>query len=172
MTTQIQSGPLPQIIRAGEGQSIDTRDTLLLFKLASREPMSGCSLALSVTQPGGGPPPHLHHRDAELFLVVEGELQVGSVQGWQTVRAGDVVFLPARGVHTFRNTGTRPSKHWVLLTAPDFEAFYAKFAAILNAAHDGPPDVQRLQAAAAEYGIEFVSPDAVPGIAPEAVALP
>ena len=164
MTTQPHPAPLPYIIRAAAGHAIDTADSSLLFKLTAQDAASGFSLALSVTQPGGGPPPHLHHHATEVFIMLEGELQIGSVQGWQTARPGDVVFLPAGSVHSFRNTGTRPSRHWVLLTTADFETFYTEFARILNDAPGGSPDRQQLQATAAQHGIQFVAPDVLPPI--------
>ncbi|WP_019587684.1 cupin domain-containing protein [Deinococcus apachensis] len=162
MTTLPQTPPLPRLLRAGDGQPVVAPGEEVTFKLTGRDTNGALALGLVTTQPGGGPPPHIHHREDELFILVEGELQVGSVEGWMTARAGDVVFLPAGSVHTFHNAGVVPSRHWVLTTPPGFEQFYPRFAAILNGAQDGPPDLARLGATATEYGIELLSPHALP----------
>jgi len=56
--------------------------------------------------PGGGPPPHVHHREDESFHVIEGTLTVQVGEKILNASAGDFVYLP-RGIgHSFKNTGT------------------------------------------------------------------
>src|SRR4051794_30835973 len=62
-------------------------------------------VTLSRIPPGGGPPPHIHRREDELFYVVTGEFEF--VFGEQSLRAGSgaCLFLPRNVVHQFKNVG-------------------------------------------------------------------
>ncbi|MFC4456397.1 cupin domain-containing protein [Deinococcus sonorensis] len=162
MTAPSTPVPTPRLIRAAEGQPVTAPGEEVTFKLTGRDTDGVFALGLVTTQPGGGPPPHLHHREDELFIMVDGELQVGSRDGWQTARPGDVVYLPAGQPHTFHNAGPGPARHWVFATPPGFEQFYPRFAALLNEAPAGPPDLARLGATAAKYGIELLPAHALP----------
>ena len=68
------------------------------------------SVTEDVTPPGGGAPPHIHHRENEMFYVLEGEFEF---------RCGDRVFnatkdalvaLPKEIPHALKNTGNAPGK--------------------------------------------------------------
>ena len=126
------------------------------FKLEGAHTAGRLCLGLAVTPPGEGPPPHVHHTDDELFIVVEGQLEVWNDGDWIPARAGSVVYLPRGSRHTFRNAGTTPSRHWVLTTPSGFEEFYRGAADVFAAG--GPPDRQKLIALAAKHGYEFLPP--------------
>jgi quercetin dioxygenase-like cupin family protein len=52
--------------------------------------------------PGGGPIPHVHHRDGEVFVVLEGRLSLYADGVRTRAAAGDVVCLPCgipHGLH-------------------------------------------------------------------------
>jgi mannose-6-phosphate isomerase-like protein (cupin superfamily) len=68
------------------------------------------SEALAVTEtvygPGErGPDPHVHHHHADVFVVVEGEIELTAGDRSLTVPAGSFVLVPAGVVHSFRNAG-------------------------------------------------------------------
>ena len=63
-------------IPPGEGaRSLRVMGVLVTCKLPSQ--MTGGAYALfeETTQPGDGPPPHIHHREDESFYVLEGEYE-------------------------------------------------------------------------------------------------
>lgn len=112
--------------------------------------------------PGGGPPPHVHAREDELFYVVEGELGLVYAHRQFWAKAGDAVFLPRGMPHTFAPVGDGLAK-FVVLTAPaGFERFSAEVGTETSAAgpFDPPPvtpeAIGRLVAIAAKYGIELL----------------
>lgn len=73
--------------------------------------------AAQVAAGGAGPPLHIHRFD-QLFVVLEGELQV-SVAGQQVLaRRHDVVVLPAGVAHTQWNAGERTEVHLAILVPP------------------------------------------------------
>jgi len=140
------------------GRSFTAFGSTAQFKLEGTHTAGRLCRGLAVTPPGGGPPPHVHHTDDELFIVVEGQLEVWSDGEWIPARAGSVVYLPRGSRHTFRNAGATPSRHWVLTKPSGFEEFYRGAADIFAAG--GPPDRQKLVALAAKHGYEFLPPPA------------
>lgn len=114
------------------------------------------ALFTSVSQPGGGPPPHYHLNEDELFMVIEGQAEFFSKGAWHAAPVGTAVFTPRGVVHTFRNAGTTPLKLLVQTSPAGFEHFFAKCAAEFK--KPGPPDMNTLVGIAAEHGIHFVAP--------------
>lgn len=154
------SAPSVLVIPPAGGQPISAFGSTALFKLEGRHTGGALCLAIATTPPGVGPPPHVHHRDDELFVVLEGELSFLTATGWVSAPQGSVVFAPRGAPHTFRNSGSAPSRHLVLNLPSGFDEFYARCAELQ--AGGGPPDVARLRAIAMEYGYEFLPPGATP----------
>ncbi len=117
-------------------------------------------LAIAQTPPGAGPPPHVHHRDDEIFVVLEGELSFLTATGWIPAPQGSVIYAPREAPHTFRNVGASPSRHVVLTLPSGFDEFYARCSELFAA--EGSPDPRQLRAVAADYGYEFLVPGALP----------
>jgi mannose-6-phosphate isomerase-like protein (cupin superfamily) len=143
------AGAAPTIRHAGEGQAIRAFGNETLFTLTGDDTTGRLTLGLAVVPPGNGPPPHVHHADDELFIILEGRYGIFAQNQWTEVGPGAVVYLPRGSVHTFRNLGETPSRHWVLTTPSGFERFYARCGEVF--AQPGPPDFQRL----AEISREF-----------------
>jgi quercetin dioxygenase-like cupin family protein len=109
---------------------------------------------LSITQPGGGPPPHLHEREDEWFYVLEGRVSFLVEGEWIEAGPGSGAFLPKGSVHTFKNAGDVPL-HMVLTVAPaGFEDFFAESAA--EFANAERLDMAKILEIAGRYGIRFV----------------
>jgi mannose-6-phosphate isomerase-like protein (cupin superfamily) len=113
--------------------------------------------------PGGGPPAHIHHREDELFYVLEGDITIFS--GEQTVRAsaGTCVHIPAGTIHTFRNEGGGPARMIITYTPAGFEKYFS--TAGIPTTHGeatAPPVTQetleRFQAYAAQFALEIIPP--------------
>ena len=64
--------------------------------------------------PGGYTPQHSHAWEHEVFIL-SGCGDVYSANGWQTIRAGDVVFIPGHEIHQFRNSGSQPLEFLCLI---------------------------------------------------------
>ena len=72
-------------------------------------------LEVSATPSIPGPPPHYHEDAAELFHVIEGALEVLNDGSWHTLKPGDSLTVPRKGIHTFKNrvsTTTRFITTW------------------------------------------------------------
>jgi len=146
-----------KVIPPGFGRVLAAFGSVTEFKLETEHTGGTFSLALAETPPGVSPPPHVHHSDDELFLILEGEISVLSRDGWIAVTPGTVVYLPRGVPHTFRNTGTKPSRHWVLTLPSGFDQFYRQAAELFA---DGSASPDRLGALARSYGYEIFPPGA------------
>lgn len=113
-------------------------------------------MILNVTPPGGGPPPHKHDHEDELFYVLEGRASFLAEGKWTDALPGSAAFMPKGSVHTFKNAGDTPLKLVVTVSPSGFEKFVEKCAA--EFAKPGAPDMARIMGYADEHGIHFVQP--------------
>jgi mannose-6-phosphate isomerase-like protein (cupin superfamily) len=146
------------VVKAGEGERIGLAGLGIEMRvLVPAEAAGGAFCAIEeTTQPGKGPPLHVHHRQAELFRFLEGRYLV-EVDGrrWQ-VEPGDVALVPPGTRHAFRNIGEAPARLMFVLTpALSGESFFRGLVALVA---DGPADPARLAAYATPLGTEFVGP--------------
>ena len=108
----------------------------------------------TITQPGGGPPPHYHLNEDECFYVVEGKAEFFKDGAWTEVPVGSAVYIPKGAVHTFRNAGTTPLRQVIRTSPSGFEKFFA--ASAVEFAKPGGPNMESLMTIAASHGIHFV----------------
>jgi quercetin dioxygenase-like cupin family protein len=115
---------------------------------------------------GAGSPLHVHRREDEWFYVVEGELTFWVGGEVIDAPAGSFVYGPRDVPHTFVVSSERA--RFLLVTEPagleDFVRALAEPAERLTVppAPTEPPDVARLAAVAAEYGLEILGPPGIP----------
>jgi quercetin dioxygenase-like cupin family protein len=107
-----------------------------------------------ITPPGGGPPPHQHVNEDEVFHVIEGRVAFLSGGEWHEVGPGGAAYMPRGVVHTFKNVGDQPSRMLISTTPSGFERFFARCAD--EFAKPGGPDMSRIAQIGAKHGIHFV----------------
>ncbi|MDQ2881138.1 MAG: quercetin 2,3-dioxygenase [Actinomycetota bacterium] len=115
---------------------------------------------------GPGSPLHVHHREAEFWYVIEGELTMWVGGELFEAPEGSFVYGPPDIPHTFAIASDQA--RFLVLTQPTgFESFLRDgsepaIALSLPPAGGPPPDPARLAAMAAEYGIEILGPPGLP----------
>ena len=136
--------------------------SLLTFLATGEETHGQFALVEAVGRRGNLPPRHIHHREDEIYYILEGEM-VFSV-GDRTIKgtAGTMVFLP-RGVPHSWTIESEQIRILFLLTPAGLEEWFKKFsvpapAMTLPPADEGYGEVQRMLEAAPRYGMEFVLP--------------
>lgn len=142
------------IAQPGEGKELHAFGSVMSVMLGGGQTGNSLTICSEVTPPGGGPPVHVHTREDEIFLVIEGRISYFANDEWTEVEPGGVVYLPRGAVHCFRNVGETPSRHWIITTPSGFEVFFARCAN--EFAKDGPPDMGRIQEIFSEHGIRMV----------------
>jgi mannose-6-phosphate isomerase-like protein (cupin superfamily) len=140
---------------------IDHRMTVLV---SGEQTNNAYAVLEAFVLPGGGPPPHIHHREDELFYVLDGDITIFA--GEQTVRgsAGTCVHIPLGTVHTFKNEGSGPARMVVMYTPAGFENYFSTAGAPTTHADQTAPPVtqetlERLQAYAAQFSLEIIPPE-------------
>lgn len=132
----------------------------LLSVLLSEADTNGLFSLLKMTEVKGlEPPPHTHTKEDETFLLLDGEIEFSVRNETYHAVAGDSMFLPRNIQHSFKVLTPR-SEVLILLTPGGFEQYFIEMsepAPEMKQAPlpSGPPDIARLIATAAKYGIIF-----------------
>jgi quercetin dioxygenase-like cupin family protein len=104
-------------------------------------------------EPGAlGAPLHTHSREDEFSYVLEGEVGVQLGDRELVATPGTLVFKPRGIAHTFWNRGARRARLLELISPAGFERYFAEIA---EAMAQQPPDLARLPAIAAQYGLSL-----------------
>jgi mannose-6-phosphate isomerase-like protein (cupin superfamily) len=108
---------------------------------------------------GSATPLHVHPDDDESFLVLEGSLELAF--GDERVVAGpdDALHVPRGVEHAFRVVSPEGARVIIVGTPAGHERFFlAAGDPIDGPAPEGPPDLERLSAAAAAAGFQLLGP--------------
>ncbi len=91
----------PKVVPAGGGETLDFGDWAAVIKVAAEESEGTVTVLETRHDAGNGASAHIHSRESEIFLVVEGRVtfQVGDVR--HEVNPGGLVFGPMGTAHGF-----------------------------------------------------------------------
>ncbi len=135
-------------------------DRVTIF-LEGTQTAGAYTLMEAVLAPGKGPPPHVHHREDEGFLVMVGE--VTFYRGDETIvlRAGEYLFAPREIPHHFKNTGSIDARVIETASPAGIEHFFIAAGTLLATAEDPavpvtPEALTHMIAIAPKYGIEIL----------------
>jgi quercetin dioxygenase-like cupin family protein len=104
-----------------------------------------------------GPSLHIHSREDEIGLVIEGVLTVQLDDERFNVPAGGIAFL-ARGVpHTFANLTAERVRVIGLITPSGLEGMFEETREYMRSL-SGAPDPSRITAIAERYGVKSIGP--------------
>jgi quercetin dioxygenase-like cupin family protein len=98
----------------------------------------------------GGPPPHFHPWE-EIYVVLEGELEVTVDGDTHVLQKGDAAHIPGGTVHGYRNI---TECHFLTIVSKgNASKMFAQFATEVEMT---PPDIPNLVRVAGENGATFV----------------
>ncbi len=152
-------------IPPGEGaRSMWVMGVLVTYKIPSQRTGGAYALFEVSTQPGAGPPPHIHHREDESFYVIEGDYEFLIGRDTLRVGRGSLLYVPKGTLHAHRGVGEGVGRMLVTQTPG---GLYERFFEEVGKAVDGDScsllfeeqlDVKWIVEAAAKYGIEIPPP--------------
>jgi quercetin dioxygenase-like cupin family protein len=156
----------PIALNAGEGEALWFLGLLATIKSSSETTASRVAVIEHLAPHGSGSPLHVHHNEDEWFYVIEGELTFWVGGQVITAPAGSFVYGPRDIPHTFIVSSEQA--RFLLVTEPaGFENFVRALAEpaqqlVIPPPATEPPDIARMIALAAEYGIEILGPPGIP----------
>ncbi len=110
-------------LATGIGEALWWFDGLATLKVTG-EQSSGLFSLIEMLRPAGGVVPrHVHHREDELFYLIDGELEARVGDRTIQAKAGATVFAPREVPHELRVGPHRPVHYLVLYTPAGFEEF-------------------------------------------------
>jgi mannose-6-phosphate isomerase-like protein (cupin superfamily) len=163
------------LVKRGEGQAYWVLGDHVEFKIPAGAGGGRFTLAQTITVPGGGPPPHLHHNEDEVFYIVDGNFEFLVGQTLVPAPPGSLIFAPRNLTHQFRNLGPGRGTFICWVQPARFESFIGELGTAAAGVVDPPPVTPELMDKLARlcqvYGLE-IRPDAtIAGTAP-AAAIP
>ena len=147
-------------LRPGDGRSLRVLGEVLTYKITSERTGGAYSLFEVVSEPGGGPPPHVQHREDETFYVLEGEYEFLDDGRTTRVGKGSLVYVPKGTLHTYKNIDDKPGRMLVSQTPGGLhERFFEEIGELATdesrLVSEGSVDIEKIAVIAAEYGIEI-----------------
>lgn len=155
----------PLIRKSGEGRCIGIVGDFYRFLATGDETDGKYATFEALVPPGGGPPPHIHSREEESFLVLEGEITFQLGDERIMAEAGTFLNMPIGSLHCFKNETDRPAKMLISVAPAGLEQMFLEVGQPVAAGTDvAPPptqaDIEKLLAAAPRYGVEILPPPA------------
>ena len=120
--------------------------------VSSKSTHNSFFVGVQTSPPGGGPPPHVHEREDELFTVLEGEYELFDGQQWTPFCRGEYQSKLRGELHTFRNCGSTTGKMLIMATPGGLDEYF-EFISPLTL----PQDITRLIEISKMFGITFVT---------------
>jgi steroid delta-isomerase-like uncharacterized protein len=150
MTTQL----LQPHVNTADAQPIYFLGLPTLLRATARTTNGAFGLVENTMPPGFESPYHTHRLEDEAFYVVEGDMAFVCGGHWASAPPGTYVFGPRGVPHGFKVVGDKPARLLLLCTPGGFEQFVVEMSEPVPA----PPDMARLVATAAKYGIDIHGP--------------
>jgi quercetin dioxygenase-like cupin family protein len=151
---------ISRLVAAGTGAAFWGPGDRYTFLVTGAQSDGAYFILEAFVPPGGGPPPHIHHREHESFYLLDGTVTL-TVAG-QTHRAsrGDFAHIPRGTVHTFRNEGEAEARMLVIFSPAGMENYMEEVFEPVQDRSAAPPPVTealiaRMVAAAGKHGVEF-----------------
>jgi mannose-6-phosphate isomerase-like protein (cupin superfamily) len=113
------------------------------------------------SQPGGGPPPHVHAKEDEFFTVLEGEFEIFDGNAWQPVDQSQSAFTLRGNPHTFRNRGSKMGCIQATCVPGGLDLYLEELSRLSM-----PPVMEEVVRISDPYGISFLPPPPVLESAP------
>lgn len=145
----------PIIAPSDQAVDLNVLGIPMVIRVHGRDTGSIVSAVESHDVPGGGPPPHIHHREDETFQVLEGEYEWTVGDETFVAGKGTTIFAPRGIPHTYRYLGTTPGRLMCVITPAGFEGFFEEIASLSPEQQQNIPHVLEI---AGRYGLEILPP--------------
>ena len=130
--------------------------------LVTGEESGGSMFALDcVVGAGGGPPPHRHLAEDELFYIVEGSISFTMDDETRVVGPGQSAFVPRGTKHSYVNTSETEARMIAVYTPAGMEGWFREVCTSVTDESATPPPVtpeliERMLEAGPRHNVEWI----------------
>jgi len=104
-----KQAPIPKLMRSADAPVLMDGEQNIKLLLSGEESAGRFMVSLITLMPGFGPPRHHQPNEDELFLVVDGEVEITIGNETQKVGKGDFAYAPPNTTHAFSAVGDKPA---------------------------------------------------------------
>jgi quercetin dioxygenase-like cupin family protein len=146
------------LARSGTGEIIAVTGDLYRFLATSAETGGAYAIWHATVPPGGGPPPHRHSREMEVFFILKGEMTFYDDGTAVRLGAGGLISLPEGSRHWFQNETEMDAEMLIFIAPGGLEQMFREAGIPCPDGIPKPPgeaEKARLVGAVPRYGIEL-----------------
>ena len=149
--------------KPSEGRRIGIVGDLYRFLATGEDTECKYATFEAIVPPGSGPPPHIHSREEESFLVLEGEMTFQLGEDRIVANEGTFLNMPVGSLHCFKNESDKTARLLISVAPAGLEQMFLEVGQPLaDDATSAPPpsqgDIEKLLEAAPRYGVEIKVP--------------
>jgi quercetin dioxygenase-like cupin family protein len=153
----IAGGTRVKVVQPGSGDSGGLAPGVgVVFKIDGADTAGALSVVEHPFAVGALVPPHVHTREDEISIVLEGEIGFRSEDQEVVLSAGGYIVKPRGEVHAMWNAGKSPARMIEIISPAGFEDFFHELTAMTAV---GPPDPEAIVELGDRYGLPFERPD-------------
>lgn len=151
-----------KVVEPGQGETgVLGPGVGVAFKIDGEDTGGALSVVEHPFAVGALVPPHVHHLEDEISIVLEGEIGFRSDDREAVLAAGGYIVKPRGEVHAMWNAGRVPARMIEIITPAGFEGFFKELSAM---AATGQPDMEAIGGLAQRYQLPFAQPDWLPDV--------
>lgn len=151
-----------KVVQPGGGRRGELLDGIgVIFKLDGADSGGALSIVEHPFAVGALVPPHVHTREDEFSIVLEGEIGFRSEDQEVVLGAGGYIVKPRGEIHAMWNAGRTPARMIEVISPAGFEEFFRELAEANDAGGLDPDASADLDS---RYGIPFAEPDWLPDV--------
>lgn len=133
----------------------------VIFKIDGEDTGGALSIVEHTFEVGSLVPPHVHSREDEYSIVLEGEIGFRSEDQEVVLGSGGYIVKPRGEVHAMWNAGSAPARMIEVISPAGFENF---FRSVVEMTASGTPDMESVARLASEYGNAIAEPEWLPDV--------